>query len=229
MVEVGYIWTLDEYSAGVSSNSRDALRPSQRQKESRSFGLLRTHHIMAPSIAQEAIPEPQIHVKQAFDEVTHQGVRSHGPLSTFTPNKRLLTVPKYKYASYLPVYDNTTVFPATEPFEFTDKGTLADKAKPHLFNTSNPSVSVTKLTPRVGTEIKGLQLSQLSDAQKNELALLIAERGVVVFRGQDFKEIGAQKQKEFGEYFGKVARPRKSSSPTQFPFFFRLLARGARC
>jgi sulfonate dioxygenase len=44
----------------------------------------------------------------------------------------------------------------------------------------------------------------LTDEQKNELALLIAERGVVVFRGQDFKDIGPVKQKEFGSYFGKL-------------------------
>ena len=111
---------------------------------------------------------------------------------------------QYKYADYLPVYDNTTVFPPTEPFGFTDKGTLASNAKPHLFNTGGPDVSITKLTPRIGTEVKGLQLSQLNDEQKNELALLIAERGVVVFRGQDFKDIGPLKQKEFGEYFGKL-------------------------
>lgn len=138
---------------------------------------------MAPSIAQDPVEQPHVQVKQAFDDKAHEG---------------------YKYASYLPVYDNTTVFPPTEPFEFTDKGTLADKAKPHLFNTGDSNVSITKLTPRVGSEIKGLQLSQLSDAQKNELALLIAERGVVVFRGQDFKDIGIQKQKEFGQYFGKL-------------------------
>jgi sulfonate dioxygenase len=47
---------------------------------------------------------------------------------------------------------------------------------------------VKKLTPRIGTEIDGIQLSALTDAQKNELALLIAERGVVVFRNQDFKD-----------------------------------------
>lgn len=47
-------------------------------------------------------------------------------------------------------------------------------------------------------------MSKLNDEQKNELALLIAERGVVIFRNQDFKDIGAQKQKEFGEYFGKL-------------------------
>ena len=111
---------------------------------------------------------------------------------------------KYKYYDYLPVYDETTTFPPTEPFEVRHRGLEADKAKPNLLNSDDPKVEITRLTPRVGTEIKGLQLSQLSDAQKNELALLVAERGVVVFRDQDFKDIGLKKQKEFGEYFGRL-------------------------
>lgn len=63
---------------------------------------------------------------------------------------------------------------------------------------------MSKLTPVIGTEIRGLQLSQLNDTQKNELALLIAERGVVIFRDQDFKDIGPEKQKEFARYFGPL-------------------------
>jgi sulfonate dioxygenase len=102
----------------------------------------------------------------------------------------------------LPVYDEKTTFPPTELFDFHDRGLDADKAKPNLFKS--PGAALTKLTPRVGTEVKGLQLSQLTDAQKNELALLIAERGVVVFRDQDFKDIGPEKQKAFGSYFGKL-------------------------
>lgn len=67
-----------------------------------------------------------------------------------------------------------------------------------------PALKVINLTPGIGTEIRGLQLSQLNDIQKDELALLIAERGVVVFRDQDFKDIGIEKQKEFGRYFGPL-------------------------
>ena len=111
---------------------------------------------------------------------------------------------QYKYNHYLPVHDETTTFPRTELFEFSDRGLNANKAKPNLFNTNDPNVKVVKLTPRVGTEISGLQLSQLTDVQKDELALLIAERGVVAFRNQDFKDIGVEKQKEFGSYFGKL-------------------------
>jgi sulfonate dioxygenase len=104
----------------------------------------------------------------------------------------------------LPVYDNETKLPPLEPSEFTDRGISADKAKPNLLPKGDSNVVATKLTPLIGTEIQGLQLSQLTDTQKNELALLIAERGVVVFRDQDFKDIGAEKQKAFGSYFGKL-------------------------
>lgn len=79
-----------------------------------------------------------------------------------------------------------TRFPQTEPFEFRDRGLDADKEKPNLLKAEG--IVVKRLTPRIGSEIDGIQLSQLNDAQKNELALLIAERGVVVFRNQDFKD-----------------------------------------
>ncbi|KAH6657822.1 dioxygenase-like protein [Truncatella angustata] len=144
---------------------------------------------MAPSVA-EAIPSEgslsaraQVKLSQAFDAEQHAS---------------------YKYRKYLPVYDETTSFPATELFEFSDRALLADKAKPNLLGLSDSKIQVTNLTPRVGTEISGLQLSGLTDTQKNELALLIAERGVVVFRGQDFKDIGIERQKDFGKYFGRL-------------------------
>jgi sulfonate dioxygenase len=108
-----------------------------------------------------------------------------------------------KYAAYLPVYDTTTKFPPTEVFEFEDRGHYGDSRMTNLFQNT-PNLKVTKLTPRVGTEISGLQLSQLNSAQKDDLALLISERGVVVFRDQDFKDIGPDAQKEFGRYFGRL-------------------------
>jgi sulfonate dioxygenase len=81
---------------------------------------------------------------------------------------------------------------------------VAKKDKPNLFSKDSAGLQVTKLTPVIGTEIRGLQLSQLNDLQRDELALLIAERGVVVFRDQDFKDVGIEKQKEFGRYFGPL-------------------------
>ncbi|ETN39113.1 uncharacterized protein HMPREF1541_05335 [Cyphellophora europaea CBS 101466] len=110
---------------------------------------------------------------------------------------------EYKYNAYLPVYDEQTTFPPLEPFDFHDRGHNADKAKPNLLFSDN-DVKITRLTPGISTEISGLQLSQLSDAQKDELALLLAERGVVVFRDQDFKDIGPNAQKTLGQYFGPL-------------------------
>jgi sulfonate dioxygenase len=159
---------------------------------------------MAPSVAQEIPSEESLHeiadlkLNRAFDPAQHSSV-SHPRHYGFNSN-----IPQYKYDRYLPVYDETTKFPPTEPFEFVERGIKADKNKPHLLKPHNSKLEVTKLTPRVGTEIKGLQLSELTDVQKDELALLIAERGVVVFRGQDFKDIGIEKQKEFGSYFGRL-------------------------
>lgn len=102
------------------------------------------------------------------------------------------------------MYDTTTKFPPTQLFEHDDRGRHADPSKPNLLSKDNQDVKAAKLTPRIGTEITGLQLSQLTDVQKDELALLIAERGVVVFRDQDFKDIGPEKQKDFGKYFGRL-------------------------
>lgn len=50
----------------------------------------------------------------------------------------------------------------------------------------------------------GLQLSSLTAAQRDELALLTAERGVVVFQGQDFPDIGKEAQRNFGKHFGPL-------------------------
>ncbi|CAL3963166.1 unnamed protein product [Diplocarpon coronariae] len=44
---------------------------------------------------------------------------------------------------------------------------------------------VKRLTAHIGTEIVSLQLKDLTDTQTDELALLMAERSVVFFRGQD--------------------------------------------
>lgn len=79
-----------------------------------------------------------------------------------------------------------------------DAGARADKSKSSLLSAAT---KVTDLTAYIGTEIEGLQLKDLTDQQKDELALLIAERSVVFFRDQD---ISPQQQKALGEYYGEV-------------------------
>lgn len=84
------------------------------------------------------------------------------------------------------------------PYE--DRGKFADPEKKALFGAATEVINLTK---SVGTEIVGLQLSDLNDKQKDELALLAAERIVVFFRDQD---LSPQKQLALGEYWGQVER-----------------------
>lgn len=56
----------------------------------------------------------------------------------------------------------------------------------------------------IGSEIRGVQLSSLSPAGLDELALFVAQRGVVALRAQDFRDIGIEKQLDIGRHFGKL-------------------------
>ena len=82
--------------------------------------------------------------------------------------------------------------------EYQDPGARADPSKSSLFAAAE---KVVDLTTHIGTEIVGLQLKDLTDRQKDELGLLIAERSVVFFRDQD---ISPQQQKSLGEWYGEI-------------------------
>lgn len=79
----------------------------------------------------------------------------------------------------------------------------AIKADPHKRALLSAAKEVQHLTKHLGTEIIGLQLADLDDNQRDELALLVAERVVVFFRGQD---LSPQKQLELGKYWGQIER-----------------------
>ncbi|EXJ77141.1 hypothetical protein A1O3_10299 [Capronia epimyces CBS 606.96] len=114
----------------------------------------------------------------------------------------LFNMEGYKYAAYLPHFTPGLQQPPLEEFEHTDVGLRADPEKKALLKS--PGADFKELTPAIGTEVRGLQLSALTAEQKDELALLAAERGIVVFRDQDFKDIGPDRQREFGAYFGRL-------------------------
>lgn len=63
--------------------------------------------------------------------------------------------------------------PALKEFEpARDRAFFADPAKASLLGLAT---AVEEVTPVIGTELKGVQLSKLTDQQKDELALLVAE------------------------------------------------------
>ena len=104
----------------------------------------------------------------------------------------------YPYRPARPLYLDDAFNIRNEPWRHDDAGARADKSKSSLLSAAT---SVTDLTKHIGSEIAGIQLKDLSDQQKDELALLIAERSVVFFRDQD---LSPQQQKSLGEYYGKV-------------------------
>lgn len=120
------------------------------------------------------------------------------------------------YPFYFPYFDVDEKFPVTQIFEHTDVGLRADPKKPHLLHEG---VTQHHLSPFLGTEIKGVQLSQLTKEGLDELALYTAERKVLVFRDQDFKDIGPEKQIEIARHFGPIQRHPTSGNVKGYPEF----------
>lgn len=104
------------------------------------------------------------------------------------------------------------------PFEFSDPGLRADSSKPNLLSHAT---KINDLSPHVGTELLGVQLTDLSPAALDELALLTAERGCVVFRNQDaFLNAGFEAQKAIAGHFGPLHvhgwMPHPENGPAEF-------------
>lgn len=110
--------------------------------------------------------------------------------------------------SKIPVYVDEAFQVRNEDYPYIERGKNADPEKKALFGAAK---EVRNLTNHIGTEIVGLQLADLNDKQKDELALLIAERGVVFFKDQ---KLSPQKQLELGHYWGQVEKhPQVSQVP----------------
>ncbi|KAF2163930.1 hypothetical protein M409DRAFT_68184 [Zasmidium cellare ATCC 36951] len=87
-----------------------------------------------------------------------------------------------------------------------DRAAFADPEKKSLLAAAT---KVRHLTPYVGTELVGVQLSQLNSQQKDELALLAAERGVVFFRDQ---HIDIDQQYELTKHYGDTTKADSGSN-----------------
>lgn len=101
-----------------------------------------------------------------------------------------------------------------EPFAHFDHGKDADTSLKDLLTTGS---QIQKLTPTIGSEVTGIQLSKLTPEGKDQLAWLVAQRKVVAFRDQDFADLPIQEALEFGGYFGRHHIHPTSGSPEGFP------------
>lgn len=117
--------------------------------------------------------------------------------------------PPAAYPHYLPYWDNVT-YPPLEPFEAYEHGKDAD---PAFVNLLSGAADVADLTANIGAEVKGVQISKLSKAGKDELALFVAQKKVVAFRDQDLADLPIQEALDFAEYYGPSHIHQASGAP----------------
>ncbi|KAF4028513.1 TfdA family Taurine catabolism dioxygenase TauD [Phytophthora infestans] len=91
----------------------------------------------------------------------------------------------------------TTTYDPIPELPYVDRALKADPSFKNLL----ADATVTHLEPKIGTEISNLQLHELTDSQKDELALLVAQRAVVFFRDQ---KISIEDQLALGRYYGPL-------------------------
>jgi sulfonate dioxygenase len=99
----------------------------------------------------------------------------------------------------------------------------ADPSYPELLAAGVKSV---ELTPTIGSEVDGVQLSKLTPAGKDQLARFVAERKVVAFRNQDFADLPINEALDYGRYFGRLHIHPTSGAPKGHPEV-HLVHRGA--
>ncbi|KAF7773685.1 hypothetical protein Agabi119p4_5852 [Agaricus bisporus var. burnettii] len=112
----------------------------------------------------------------------------------------------YPYAQFEPFFPDVTWESLTE-VHVEDRGLHADPLKKRLLSAAS---RVKHLTPVLGTKIGGIDLRNLTAEQKDDLALLVAERGVVFFRDQ---EIDIHQQLELGRHFGPLHKHARTPIP----------------
>lgn len=80
------------------------------------------------------------------------------------------------------------------------------------------SANVTELTPSLGTEIRGVNLATLTSDERDQVALEVAKRGLVVFRDQqEFIDRGPDFYLEWGRHFGRLHIHPTSGHPEGYP------------
>lgn len=115
----------------------------------------------------------------------------------------------YKYDDLKPSFPNVHWEPLGD-IAYSDKGLLGDPSFKNLLATAT---DVFDSNPKIGTEVYGVDLANLTDAAKNDLALLVATRGVVFFRNQTNFDIDSQRQ--LGLYLGSLHKHSTTSVPVR--------------
>ncbi|KAE9409310.1 TauD-domain-containing protein [Gymnopus androsaceus JB14] len=123
---------------------------------------------------------------------------------------------EYRYSNLLPVFSQDH-YPPLTPFEHSDPGHRALKhSNPRSFLDN--ATSVVEITPNLGTEVQGVNLRTIDSDARDQLALEVARRGLVVFRDQqDFIDAGPDFYLEWGRHFGRLHIHPTSGHPNNYP------------
>jgi sulfonate dioxygenase len=142
-------------------------------------------------------------------DANHSSKTSSGAVTVSKENQEAA-----QYPQFLPTWNPNVKLPTPKPFNHFDKGVLGSDSHKDLLVGD---YKLRKITPKFGTEVDGIQLSSLNEAGKNDLGKLIAERGVVIFRNQDWAKFGPQFLVDFTQYYGPLHQHPTSGTPENFP------------
>jgi sulfonate dioxygenase len=109
------------------------------------------------------------------------------------------------YAAFLPTFDNAFYDPL-KPFTHIDPGVQALQQERDGKDSLEfmAGAQVTPLTPALGDEVDGVDLTMLDSEGRDQLALQVARRGVLVFRNQvQFLSKDVEWFKNWGRHFGR--------------------------
>ncbi|KAJ4363672.1 hypothetical protein N0V83_009968 [Neocucurbitaria cava] len=156
--------------------------------------------ILAQALSERSVPESVPQVGDVKEDTKEQ------------PSEPAKDKPKYPH--YLPVWNYGEKYLPWEPFTHTEHNKDADASFKDLLVEGT---KIQHLTPTTGSEVIGVQLSKLSDAGKDQLALLVAQRKVVAFRDQDLADLSIQDALDLGGYFGRHHIHPASGNPEGYP------------
>ncbi|KAF2816201.1 TauD-domain-containing protein [Mytilinidion resinicola] len=147
---------------------------------------------MAPGLVEPAQYD-------AFKDSDVKAPHKNKSVINYTPGRNVVeSHENYEYEDLKPRFPDVK-WPALTEVPYHDKGLNGD---PEFRNLLSAATDVFDYNPKIGTEIHGIDLANLTDAQKDDLARLIATRGVVFFRDQ--KNLTIDAQRELGAYFGSL-------------------------
>lgn len=105
-------------------------------------------------------------------------------------------------------------YPPLEPFEYVERALGANNTFPDLLT---PGTKVKDVTAALGAEVSGVQLNQLNDRGKDQLALLAAKKKLLIFRDQGFASLPIGQAVDFCRYFGRLFLHPHSGAPQGYP------------